>query len=462
MPTPLTDLQVYVEDFIEQYEIPALSVALWQDGNLNQAAAGCLNQNTGITATTDAIFQIGSITKVMTTSLMMLFVDKGLINLDKPVKHYLRDFMIADAEATRTITVRQLLNHTSGIAGDYFPDDQGQQGNLIARAVDRCSLLPLVHPVGEMYSYSNAAFCVIGRLIEVVSGLSWYEAMENYIYQPLGMDHAIADPKEMIRYRTAMGHIYDANNKGGWVLPERAFLSLGYAPVGSTPAMSAENLIRFARAHMEEGLNQQGQTWLSADSVQAMQTSQMKLPKISELSTSHAGLGWAIREYSQEGMRVVGHTGGTRGFYSNLQLVPEKNIAFVALMNAVSPSAMAAVTADLLCALTDVSVEEPEPDSVLPQTQLSHYVGLYESFNTIITVNIKENTLHINIVYKHDPLPPLDLTLRHIEEGLFAAYTPSGERGGNISFLKSDQQGRPQYVFNGGRLNQRLDIQSSQ
>ena len=66
----------------------------------------------------------------MTTCLVMQLVDEGRVELDNPVKQYLRDFMIADAEASETITVRQLLNHTSGMAGDFFPDDQGHEGNL--------------------------------------------------------------------------------------------------------------------------------------------------------------------------------------------------------------------------------------------------------------------------------------------------------------------------------------------
>ena len=169
--------------------------------------------------------------------------------------------MIADAEASETITVRQLLNHTSGMAGDFFPDDQGHQGNLIARYVDRCNLLPLVHPPGALYSYSNSAFVIAGRLVEVVRGVSWYQAMEEYIFKPLGMEHALADPKELIRYRAAMGHIWDGER---WNVSPQPWLPLGMAPCGSTPTMSASDLILFARAHLENGQSSSGQSWLSA------------------------------------------------------------------------------------------------------------------------------------------------------------------------------------------------------
>jgi CubicO group peptidase (beta-lactamase class C family) len=450
------NLQAYADQAIVKHNIPAMSVAVWKDGVLTQAAAGCLNINTGVEATTDAIFQIGSITKVMTTCLVMQLVDEGRVNLDKPVVHYLRDFMIADAEATQSITVRQLLNHTNGIAGDYFPDDEGHEGNLIARFVDRCSFLPLVHPVGEMYSYSNAAFCVAGRLVEVMRGMSWFQAMSEYLFEPLGMAHSIADPKEMIRFRTAMGHVYDGNNTDRWVLPERAFLSLGQAPVGSTPAMSAENLIRFARAHLEGGLNQQGQSWLSPESVKQMQVSQMELPKTSLLGTKHAGLGWGMNTYQAGNIKTVGHGGGTHGFYSMLQVIPEQNAAFAILTNGTRPSAIGGLTADFLSAVGGLNLQEPEPASTTALAALEKITGEYECLDTLIKVTSTGDKLMANILYKIDPLPPLDVELRHVEDLSFAAYNSRGERCLAIVFLKPNESGVPQYVFNGGRLNPRI------
>ena len=146
----IANLQTYADQALVKHNIPAISLAVWKDGTLHEAAAGGLNINNGLPNTTDTIFQIGSITKVMTTSLIMQLVDEGLVHLDAPVKQYVRDFTIADPEASRSITVRQLVNHTNGMAGDYFPDDRGHEGNLIARYVDRCNLLPLIHPPGKM------------------------------------------------------------------------------------------------------------------------------------------------------------------------------------------------------------------------------------------------------------------------------------------------------------------------
>ena len=148
----LNDLQTYAEKLIKQHNIPAISLAIWSKEEFSEGAAGLLNLNTGVKANTDSIFQIGSITKVFTTSLIMKLVEEGRIDLDKPVKHYLRDFQLADPRAASSITVKQLLNHSSGMAGDYFPDDVNEDGPHIARLVDRCSQLPLMHPVGDGFS----------------------------------------------------------------------------------------------------------------------------------------------------------------------------------------------------------------------------------------------------------------------------------------------------------------------
>ncbi|MDG1818940.1 MAG: serine hydrolase [Porticoccaceae bacterium] len=459
---PLDSLQTFADQAIVKHNIPAISVAIWKDGVLTKAAAGCLNLNTDVEATADSIFHIGSITKVMTTCLVMQLVDEGKVNLDKPVVHYLRDFMIADKEATQAITVRQLLNHTNGMAGDFFPNDEGHQGNLIARYVDRCSFLPLMHPVGEMYSYSNAAFSVAGRLVEVVRGISWFQAMKEYIYQPLGMAHSIADPRDMIRYRTAMGHVYDGENTDRWVLPKQAHLSMGLAPVGTTPAMTAEDLLRFAGAHLGGGVNLQGQSWLSPELVKQMQISQMELPKLSQLFSRHIGLGWSLGHYHTGNIKTVGHGGGARGFLSMLQMIPEQNTAFAILTNGVRPSAILGLTGDLLSAVTGLDLQEPEPATSVPFSELEKITGAYDCMDTLIKVTSNGDKLMANIFYKQNPLPPLDVELRHVQaldhdEGLsFAAYNSSGQRCLEMAFLKPDKSGIPQYVFNGGRLNSRM------
>lgn len=451
--SPLTDLQAYAETQLEKHKVPAISIAVWHNGQLLQGAAGILNQNTGVEATTDSIFRIASITKVFTTSLVMQLVDEGKVDLNAPVKTYLPDFMVADAEATVSITVRQLLNHTNALAGDFSPDDCKHQGNPIARFVDRCTLLPVIHPIGEMYSYSNTAFAIAGRLIEVVRGISWYQAMEDYIFKPLGMNHAVADPKNVLRYRAAVGHIPVPGTDNKWVFPEKDYRMMGVAPCGTTPSMSAADLITFARAHMNAGVAQSGESWLSAQSTQAMQTPTFTKPVILSGRQTHVGLGWALCDYTSSGLQTFGHTGSTGGCKSSLQILPQHNAAFAILTNGYRATVTDAVTSDLIEALTGVDNRIPGFDTVeLDAAELQSKVGCYESFDTLIDIKLQEGTLKAAVEYKVDPKPPEVLALKATTQpGCFAVFTLEGVRRKNAAFLGEGDF----YLFFCGRLGTR-------
>lgn len=452
----LGSLQGYTEKAVCIHSIPALSIAVWKDNTLHQAASGTLNIETGVNATTDTLFQIGSITKVMTSCLIMQLVEEGRLNLDSPVQRYLNDFMLADAEAAKRITVRHLLSHTSGIAGDYFPDDGHHSGNLISRYVDRCSQLPVIHPVGQMYSYSNSAFGIAGRLIEVVRGMGWYQAMREYLYQPLNMNHAIADPRDLLRYRAACGHVFDRESNT-WVLPEKAYLTLGLAPAGITPAMTAADLITFARAHLNGGLNEQGSPWLPLALVNEMQAEQIRLPSFSQVAQHSAGLGWAMEMQNSSGVKTIGHVGAVRGSLSVLRIIPDQQSAFVIMMNGFKPYALEKVTQELMQCISGVVTREPKlPARNYDVEVMADLVGQYESFDTVIRVTLENQKLYASIIYKIDPLPPQRLLLIDLGGGRFGALTPEGDRRRNMVFVTESNSRIPSYVFNCDRLNRRL------
>ncbi|HBM88203.1 MAG TPA: serine hydrolase, partial [Rhodobiaceae bacterium] len=109
-------------ELIDRFHVPGASIAVWHNGALSEAAAGVVNLNTGVETTTDTLFQIGSITKLYTTVLVLQLVEEGLLTLDDPIRKWLPDFKVGDAETSAKVTLRHLLTHTSGIDGDYFVD----------------------------------------------------------------------------------------------------------------------------------------------------------------------------------------------------------------------------------------------------------------------------------------------------------------------------------------------------
>ena len=181
-----------LSDLIQKFDVPGASIAVWHDGVLSEAAAGVVNLNTGVEATPDTLFQIGSITKLYTTVLILQLVEEGLLSLDEPIRTYLPDFKVSDAEATAKVTLRHLLTHTSGIDGDYFVD-AGRGEDRIEKFVSQLGDLPNLSPLGHMFAYCNVGFVIAGRVIEKVTGLTWDKAMRTRIVKNIGTP-SLLDP----------------------------------------------------------------------------------------------------------------------------------------------------------------------------------------------------------------------------------------------------------------------------
>jgi len=123
-----TDLQKALESSLRRHGVPGASVAVLEGGREVTAAAGIANVATGVDVTTDTLMHIGSITKLFTTTLVMQLVEEGRLELDDLVWRHLPELELADREALQRITVRMLLNHTSGIDGELLPDQVDRRG----------------------------------------------------------------------------------------------------------------------------------------------------------------------------------------------------------------------------------------------------------------------------------------------------------------------------------------------
>jgi CubicO group peptidase (beta-lactamase class C family) len=113
-------LDEQVAPLLEKYDVPGAAWAVLHDGEVVDGSAGVLSKATGVEATADSVFQIGSVTKLWTATLVMQLVDEEKIDLDEPIRTYLPEFEIADEAAAARITVRQLLSHTAGVRGRHL------------------------------------------------------------------------------------------------------------------------------------------------------------------------------------------------------------------------------------------------------------------------------------------------------------------------------------------------------
>ena len=315
----------------ERHKVPGASLGilrLGRDGRpdeLIEAVHGFANAPAKVEATTDTLFQIGSISKVWTTTVVMQLVDEGKLDLDAPVAEALPELRLADAEVAKTVTMRQLLSHTSGIDGDVFTDT-GRGDDCVEKYVELMGDVRQNHPLGATWSYCNSGFVLAGRVIEKLTGLTWDAALREKLFTPLGLKHTVTLPEEALLFRTAAGHV-DVTAEPVlapvWQLPR----SLGPAGlITSTPA----DVLAFARMHLTGGLAADGTRVLSEAGATAMTQFEAEVPDKHILGDSW-GIGW-IR-FGWDGQRLVGHDGNTIGQAAFLRILPEAGIAVTLLTN---------------------------------------------------------------------------------------------------------------------------------
>lgn len=296
--------------------MPGAQLAVLVDGEVLDTAAGVLNTATGVPVTTDAVFQIGSITKVWTATLVQQLVNEALVDLDRPLREYLPEFRLAEEAASATVTARQLLCHTGGFEGDLLTDTGGND-DAIEKYVATLASATQVFPPGERFSYCNSGYVVLGRLVEVLRGKPFNTVLREWLITPLRLEHVTTNIGEAILELPAVGHVRGA--PGEPVTPAPVWsLPPSNAPAGSLLAMRARSLLEFARMH------------LSDPSVNPMRHSQVARPDLG-LPRAHCGLGWMLLDYP--GGPVIGHDGVTLGQFAFLRVVPEAGVAVALLTN---------------------------------------------------------------------------------------------------------------------------------
>ncbi|MER6570496.1 serine hydrolase domain-containing protein [Streptomyces sp. NPDC001093] len=403
-----------------KHHVPAASLAVLVDGTVHELASGVLHRGTGVTATTDSVYQMGSIAKIYTATLIMRLVESGRLDLDAPVVDVLPEFSVADPQTTRTITTRQLLSHTSGLTCD-FTYDSGRGDDCLAKYVEAAKDVALDCPPGTAISYSSIGYNVLGRIIEVVTGQVWDEALKDLLLTPLGLTHTMTLPEEALRFRAAMGHLgepgQDPDPAPSWDLMPRSA-----GPYGRVIA-TAGDLARLTRMHLAGGVAEDGTRVLSEKSVALMQRRVVDCPDKWTVSADGWGLGWTL--YDWNGVQGYGHDGASIGQYGYLRVVPTAGVAVALLTNGGGARELyAALYRELLAELAGVTMPAPfAPPATPPVVDWAPLVGTYRREGVVITVTERDGAGHA--VYEFvdgmkDFSEPLDIDLIPVTETVFA------------------------------------------
>jgi CubicO group peptidase (beta-lactamase class C family) len=389
--------QARLDELARTYDVPGATLGILrvrpgQEDELVEAASGVLNLNTGVETTTDSLFQIGSITKVWTATVIMQLVDEGLLDLDAPIIEVLPELRLADAEVAKHVTMRHLLTHTNGIDGDIFTDT-GRGDDALEKYVASLSDAAQTHPLGATWSYSNSGLSLAGRVIEKLLGGTWDKAMQERLFAPLGLSHTVTLAEEAILFRAAAGHLNDDQNRPAvapvWAIPRSS------GPAGSIIS-SVADVLAFARMHLTGGTSADGTRVLSESMVTLMAEKHADLPDKHLLGDSW-GLGWERMGWDDN--RLIGHDGNTFGQAAFLRMLPSQGLAVTLLTNGGNGAKLYEdLFREIFSELAGVAVPYPLGPPAEPVTvDASPYLGTYQRSSVKLEVIDGENGLVMRV-----------------------------------------------------------------
>ena len=416
----------------EEMRVPGVAVGLLQDGEERHEAFGITSVDNPLEVTPDTRFQIGSIGKTVTGTAVMYLVAEGAIDLDRPVREYLPELVLADPAATEGVTMRHLLTHTGGWAGDYF-DDTGWGDDAVARYVERMQTLPQLTPLGELWSYNNAGFALAGRVIEVVAGEPFEHVVKRLVFDPLGMTSSTYWPWEVMTERFVVGHMTEDDEvrvARPWPVGRSAH------PAGGITSTTPD-LLRYARLHLDPPAE-----------LAPMQEPQADAAEEGEW----VGLTW----YGENRFGTIRHLGGVVGQNALLVLRPADGFALAVLTNH-SPNGLQVINAALDAA--GLMGAPAEPFSGAP---VDEYAGTYQTELGRVTIAPAGERIAVEFESfggfptKDTPpppaLPPMEAFFYSPERWIVDGGSLNGTRG---QFLRTES-GEIAWLRLGGRLYKRV------
>ena len=372
-----------VQESMQRWSVPGVAVGILLDGQEHTVGFGVTSIEHPLAVDADTLMQIGSITKTFTATAAMRLVEAGAVALDEPIRRYLPDLRLSSAEVTAGVSLKHLLTHTAGFVGDDF-SDTGNGDDALARYVVGMAELPQLTPLGETWSYCNSGFCLAGRVIEVVTGKPYETALKELVLLPLGMQRAFLFPADVMTHRFAVGHTTPIGEPASvarpWPIPRASNAAGGITT-------SVKDLLRYARFHMGDGTNADGERLLSLEALRTMHNPLAPADGPDE----SVGVAWLLRD--ADGARVVRHAGGTNGQTSTLQLVPERNFAIAVFTNAGIGGELCREVVRWAMA-EYLGLQDPEPAHLtVPRERLAEYAGAYDARMASVEISLTDDGL---------------------------------------------------------------------
>ncbi|HET9140094.1 serine hydrolase domain-containing protein [Actinophytocola sp.] len=421
--------------------VPGAQLALHTPAGSWTAAYGVEERGDGRVLTPESTIPVGSISKTFTAALAMVLVSDGDLDLDTPVTEYLPDLRRAGGHATR-LTLRHLLSHTSGLPSDR----EHPSATSLRRHVLDClrELDPLDRP-GRAFSYSNIGYVLAGYLVEAVTGMTWWEAMEVVLFKPLGLAPSfVVGPAT--RRQTASGH--SVNPALGRIRPVRQSLALVEAPAGAIAASASDLVVlgRLLAGHDDSGL-------IDAAVLAEMRT---PLPGAEPFGVADGwGLGLAL--FDTDDRVWFGHDGTAEGTSCHLRFEPVSGTVVALTTNGSTGIPMwhelVAVLGEMGLRIGDYHGAARIESPTVPLAEYAGCVGGYR--NGEMEYSVRQHADKLRLTVDGEPYGELVLyrdlvfAVRDLDTGLV-------DQTGR--FIRDARHGEIGWVQVGGRLARRRDL----
>lgn len=373
----LGQLDAWVQQQMRRRASANLSVAVLDGQQLAWSAGyGQADPSRALAATARTRYRAGSISKVFTAMAAMQLAEQGRLDLDAPLSDALPAFRIRSRfTGARPVTVRQILQHRSGLPSDRVEGMWTDAPESLSELVLALREEHLAHPPGEVQSYCNLGFSLLGAAIEHLTGEPFARWMQARLLEPMGMvdsSFAVAPPTGP--------HAAVALDAKGKAEPEPGLRDM---PAGGMNA-TVIDLLQLARLWFAQG-RLTGQQILAPASITAMQTP-LHPPQLADSAT--VGLGWHLLDEEFEGVGpLLWHAGGTPHHHAQLMLLPRLQLAVAVMSSAVTAGELAqdtALKAMALMATARTGIDPVRPlrqgrDEHHPPVALSQLAGRYDT-----------------------------------------------------------------------------------
>lgn len=441
------DLTALAEDVRARYGLPGLLLGFADPTGRHVVASGVGDVRTSQALQPSTPVQIGSITKPMTATLLLTFVEEGRLGLEDPVAAHLPGFALADPDIAETITVGHVLDHSCGWDSADLVPDLGVGNDARDAYLGLLAQVGQIHPAGMFPSYNNGGYVVAGMLAEELGKHDYTSLLADRVLAPAGMHQTTlgAQPEG-----AGIGSFPDG--KGGWMPTPMIDLPSTGRPAGSQTWSTADDVLDFLLAHTSRG------DAFPASVTEAMRTATHALPGG---ANENMGLSWLVDE-SASGVRLS-HPGAVVGAFAHCGVLPDQGIAWFGWAN--SPAALLALGAveDALTPATNNVLASTSQGTATTDTEAM--LGTYRRLGRRLTVDAMPGDGLSVVTHLDQALPeglgflaPPPMKAQSVSQGL--AQVPDLARSilrQRLSFCGDDGTGRYRYLWHGLQIHERCD-----